>query len=431
MAQTFLLNLLKAVYQNQEIYPLLQQNLDKLDDEFAFGLRKWALARFTRERENASNIARLIVKFSTLIQGFEQGSPESNLEIAIAGYETALMVLTREAFPQDWASIQQNLLNAYPERHQIILIKIAKIKQEMLELLQVKLQIEDFKTAITKLTYLPKIDEFNTAIFYDIENLAVGRSNPNLNFSFKEIPKNLEQFAQFGKIAIQRAYADWSDSRISHLKNEIQQLGIEAVQIFDFGHKKNAADIQLAIDVMELVYSRPWLQVFVIVSGDGGFASLAKKLHEHGKTVIGYADEKKTNHFLKSVCDEFILIPAPEKNIEDIQIIEESRDIYDEIIVKTQQIVKSIKQNQEQLKQLREGGIYINSIHILLKNQIPNFDQKRKKKGCSSKLSDFLKEALQGTEFCLSNNNIKLILRENTSSNKIADVKAQSNGRKK
>ncbi|MHC5823149.1 MAG: NYN domain-containing protein [Nostoc sp.] len=274
---------------------------------------------------------------------------------------------TREAFPKEWDIVQQALVTAYQQRQQIFSINMGELREQTVqtqnqinrlteklqqELEESKLQINDLKTVITQLeqkegnsqstteiTSLiadfqelkqrqvcveqftttangsPKIEQFNTAIFYDIENLTMGRNNPNLNFSLKEIQTNLEKTTLVNKIAIQCAYADWSDSRLRLLKNEIQELGIEAIQIFDYSHKRNAADMQLAIDVMELAQSRPTLQVFVIVSGDGAFAALAKKLHEYGKTVIGCAYEGQINRILKSVCDRFIPIPAPQIQI--------------------------------------------------------------------------------------------------------------------
>ncbi len=361
--QTFLMDLLKAIYQNQGIYPLLQHNLSKLNDNLAWMLRKWVSDRFAQEPAKAINIARVVVKLSTIIQGFEQGNRASNLEIAIAGYETVLQVCTREAFPKEWDIVQQALVTAYQQRQQIFSINMGELREQTIqtqsqinrlteklqqELEEAKLQINDLKTVITQLeqkegnsessteiTSLiaefqdlkqrqicveqftttakvsPQTEQFNTAIFYDIENLTMGRSNPNLNFSLKQIQTNLEKTTLVNKIAIQCAYADWSDSRLRLLKNEIQELGIEAIQIFDYSHKRNAADMQLAIDVMELAQNRPTLQVFVIVSGDGAFAALAKKLHEYGKTVIGCAYEGQINRILKSVCDHFIPIPAP------------------------------------------------------------------------------------------------------------------------
>ncbi len=265
----------------------------------------------------------------------------------------------------------------------------------------------------------------------------MGRSNPNLNFSLKQIQTNLEQTTLVNKIAIQCAYADWSDSRLRLLKNEIQELGIEAIQIFDYSHKRNAADMQLAIDVMELAQSRPTLQVFVIVSGDGAFAALAKKLHEYGKTVIGCAYEGQINRILKSVCDRFIPIPTPQAKIEEIQIneVSENNNLNDEIFIMTQKVLQDIKQNSEQANQLKQGGIPMPQIHQILINRIPNFDLKREK--YSSKLTDFLKEILEETDICLYIDNNKLILKEmltkgyNISSNKNQKARTQFNSSSK
>ncbi|AVH67353.1 MULTISPECIES: NYN domain-containing protein [unclassified Nostoc] len=360
--QNFLIDLLRATYQNQEVYPILQHNLSKLNDDLALMLRKWVSDRFAKEPAIAINLARVIIKLSTIIQEFEQGNLASNLGIAIAGYETVLPIVTHEAFPKEWDIVQQALITAYQQRQQIFSTTIGELREQTFQnqtqinvlteqlqedLQQAKLQVNDLKITITQLkqevvssestqritsliaefqelkqrqirveqvtttNISPKSEQFNTAIFYDIENLTMGRSNPNLNFSLKQIQTNLENTNIVNKIAIQCAYADWSDSRLRLLKNEIQELGIEAIQIFDYSHKRNAADMQLAIDVMELAQSRPTLQVFVIVSGDGAFAALAKKLHEYGKTVIGCAYEVQINRILKSVCDRFIPIPAP------------------------------------------------------------------------------------------------------------------------
>ncbi|MEH2287992.1 NYN domain-containing protein [Nostoc sp.] len=475
--QDFLIDLLRATYQNQEVYPILQQNLSKINDDLALKLRKRVSDRFAKEPAIAINLARVIIKLSTIIQEFKQGDIASNLEIAIAGYETVLQVCTREAFPHEWDVVQQALVTAYQQRQYILSKTIGELREQTVqtqsqintlteqlqeELQQAKLQVNDLTTTITELkqetsssesapeiTSLiaelkelkqrqirveqftstahtsPKTEQFNTAIFYDIENLTMGRSNPNLNFSLKQIQTNLENTTLVNKIAIQCAYADWSDSRLRLLKNEIQELGIEAIQIFDYSHKRNAADMQLAIDVMELAQSRPTLQVFVIVSGDGAFAALAKKLHEYGKTVIGCAYEGQINRILKSVCDCFIPIPAPQEKIKDILINEvtsESPLNDDDILVVTKNTLQNLKQNVEQLNQLKQGGIHLPQIHKILKDNIPNFDKKRDKYGKT--LTSFLKQVIEGTDISLSIDNNKLIFKEmltigsNGSSNK-------------
>src|SRR5271166_549839 len=159
---------------------------------------------------------------------------------------------------------------------------------------------------------------FNTAIFYDIENLLKGYSFSQqmvANLSLKEILEDIKQTKRLGRIAVQRAYANWSDSRLAILRWQINELGIEPIQVFGFSRdqKKNAADIQLAIDAIDLAHVRGSLEVFVIVSGDGGFASLAKKLHEYGKTVIGCAYPSATNRMFQAVCDDFVEIVDPDE----------------------------------------------------------------------------------------------------------------------
>lgn len=158
--------------------------------------------------------------------------------------------------------------------------------------------------------------KYNTAIFYDIENLIGGYNISNvellINLSLKQIMAQVKQ-KNIGKIAIQRAYADWSAPRLNQLKADMVELGVEPKQMFGFGKGavKNAADIQLCIDVMEVAFTKPDVEIFVVVSGDGGFSSLANKLHEYGKFVIGCAYKRSTNKIFEAIADEFIWLSEP------------------------------------------------------------------------------------------------------------------------
>ncbi len=99
------------------IYPLLQVNLDKLDNNFAQLLQSWAKTALSRASfREAQDIAASLGEFSNLIAKFPLGSKAINLEIAIAGYETALKVFTRDSFPARWATTQCNLGATYCER---------------------------------------------------------------------------------------------------------------------------------------------------------------------------------------------------------------------------------------------------------------------------------------------------------------------------
>lgn len=158
---------------------------------------------------------------------------------------------------------------------------------------------------------------FNTAVFFDIENVLGGYDNDAIaTVSISQIMDIIRQEGSnaglISSVAVNRAYANWSIARLSVLRREIVEQGIEPKQIFGFdrGEKKNAADIELVIDAIDLAYTRPALTTFVIVSGDGGFSSLVKKLHELGKAVVVCAHPDRISPALRAVCDVYVDLGA-------------------------------------------------------------------------------------------------------------------------
>ncbi|MCL1878155.1 MAG: NYN domain-containing protein [Defluviitaleaceae bacterium] len=150
----------------------------------------------------------------------------------------------------------------------------------------------------------------NTAIFYDIENLTAifgGKSNTVLHLD--EIYRRVLELEGIHGVSVQRAYADWAMPQHRNFRNSVLQVGIEPVQIFNTNQHdkiKNAADVSLIIDAVDLISRRPEIENYVIASGDGIFAFLAKKLHEHGKRVIGCGFGNITNVIFQNSCDYYI-----------------------------------------------------------------------------------------------------------------------------
>ncbi len=118
--ELFHLQLFEAVLENKnpkDLDSLLEENKHKLDERFATVLRLKTTARLSEmPPENAKYIAEILIHLSAIIQNFPQGKVANNLEIAITGYEVASTVLTREAFPEQWALWQTFLGNAYHRR---------------------------------------------------------------------------------------------------------------------------------------------------------------------------------------------------------------------------------------------------------------------------------------------------------------------------
>ncbi|AFY81016.1 CHAT domain-containing protein [Oscillatoria acuminata] len=117
----FLMDVLQATHDSQGnpsvVYPLLQQNLDKLDLKLADILHDLASQTLKQVEKNQAVIMAVdIGNFANLIQKFTWGSPGNNLEIAIVGYEISLTIFSKNKNPDDWAGLNNNLGNAYIER---------------------------------------------------------------------------------------------------------------------------------------------------------------------------------------------------------------------------------------------------------------------------------------------------------------------------
>jgi uncharacterized protein (TIGR00288 family) len=107
-----------------------------------------------------------------------------------------------------------------------------------------------------------------------------------------------------GKVAVQRAYADWR--RYPQYIVPLSEASIDLIFAPAFGsNKKNATDIRLAIDALELVFTRPEIKTFILLSGDSDFSSLVLKLKEYGKWVVGVGIRESASDLLVQNCDEY------------------------------------------------------------------------------------------------------------------------------
>jgi CHAT domain-containing protein len=100
------------------VYALLRDNLNLINDDFLAVLRNWMRETFPNldSQEDRIFIISIVFTFSDMIWQFPLGNRASNLEIAIAGYELALIVCTRQEYPEAWARTQNNLATAYSTR---------------------------------------------------------------------------------------------------------------------------------------------------------------------------------------------------------------------------------------------------------------------------------------------------------------------------
>ena len=140
----------------------------------------------------------------------------------------------------------------------------------------------------------------NAALLIDFDNVTMGiRSDLQ-----HELRRLLDSDIIRGKVAVQRAYADWR--RYPQYIVPLSEASIDLIFAPAFGsNKKNATDIRLAIDAIELVFTRPEIGTFILLSGDSDFSSLVIKLKEYGKYVIGVGIRESSSDLLIQNCDEY------------------------------------------------------------------------------------------------------------------------------
>jgi uncharacterized LabA/DUF88 family protein len=153
--------------------------------------------------------------------------------------------------------------------------------------------------------------ERRIALFIDFENLV---TNTGISASNFDLQPAMDRLIEKGKVIFRRAYCDWS--RFREAKTRLHEFGVELVDVPPSTRAgKNAADMRLVIDALELCYAREHIDTFVIASGDSDFCPLAYKLRENDRIVIGLAVKQATSPFFVKACDEFIYLndrrPAP------------------------------------------------------------------------------------------------------------------------
>jgi len=153
-------------------------------------------------------------------------------------------------------------------------------------------------------------DEERIALLIDYENLAIG-AREDLRTTFDLGPVS-DALAERGRVVVRKAYADWSyfdDDRRMLTRHHVEL--IEIPQRMD-AIRKNAADIKMAVDAIELCFERDYITTFVICTGDSDFTPLVGKLRELNRRVIGVGLEASTSKLLPAACDEFLFYESLE-----------------------------------------------------------------------------------------------------------------------
>jgi len=135
----------------------------------------------------------------------------------------------------------------------------------------------------------------NIAMFIDCDNVSA-----------KYIESIFDDLSQYGTVNIRRAYGDWKDKKLYGWENILQDYNIKPIQQFAYTKGKNATDIAMIIDIMDILYTKE-LEALVLITSDSDFTPIVTRILSDGLTVYGYGESKTPMAFVNA-CSQFIYV---------------------------------------------------------------------------------------------------------------------------
>ncbi len=144
-------------------------------------------------------------------------------------------------------------------------------------------------------TMPPSPPSANIALFIDADNAPAAK----IDFIIAEL-------ASYGVVNIRRAYGNWKKAELVGWEKLLHEYAITPVQQYDLVKGKNASDMALTVDAMDILYTKN-ADVFCIVSSDCDFTPLVLRLRADGKTVVGFGSKNAAAPFVNS-CSKFLYL---------------------------------------------------------------------------------------------------------------------------
>lgn len=126
------------------------------------------------------------------------------------------------------------------------------------------------------------------------------------NVPHNKIADMLAELSKYGTANIRRAYGDWASAGLKNWKDKLHDFAIRPIQQFSYSTGKNATDIALVIDAMELLYTQK-LDAFCLASSDADFTPLVMQLRANGHEVYGFGERKTPAPFVNA-CTAFLYL---------------------------------------------------------------------------------------------------------------------------
>ncbi len=164
----------------------------------------------------------------------------------------------------------------------------------------------------------------SVAVYLDFDNIVISRydqvhgknafwkardagfDDAKLRQAEVDVHAILDYGSSFGRLALTRAYADWSIPVNTRYRKQLVDRAVDLIQLFPVSGSKNGADIRLAVDALEDMARMPQVGTVVLAAGDSDYIPLAQRLKRMGRYVVAVGVAGATSRALAAACDELL-----------------------------------------------------------------------------------------------------------------------------
>ncbi|TNF44540.1 MAG: NYN domain-containing protein [Epsilonproteobacteria bacterium] len=155
--------------------------------------------------------------------------------------------------------------------------------------------------------------EDHIALFIDCDNI-----------SHRSIEGIINELSKYGVVNIRHAYGNWTKDNLKNWEDKLLEFAIKPIQQFDYSKNKNATDILMTIDAIDLLHTKD-IDAFAFATSDSDFTPVVMRVQAEGIKVYGFGEKKTPKPFM-AACSQFIftekLMVNSTHDIENIDVMQ-------------------------------------------------------------------------------------------------------------
>ena len=136
-------------------------------------------------------------------------------------------------------------------------------------------------------------NEDHIALFIDCDNI-----------SHRSIEGIINELSKYGIVNIRQAYGNWTKDNLKNWEDKLLEFAIKPIQQFDYSKNKNATDILMTIDAIDLLHTKD-IDAFAFATSDSDFTPVVMRVQNEGIRVYGFGEKKTPKPFM-AACSQFI-----------------------------------------------------------------------------------------------------------------------------